>query len=213
MPHCDYEVRIIQKEDRDDVIQFMRDYFMEDEPINRSINLITKEKPLNVPLEEYLVQDYDNGISTKAVRNGKMIGVCINPILERNKEHEKVESDNKDFLTIYNFLVYMDEHSNAFKQFPGVNKAITVSLVAVDSSCRGMGIAKDLMGRAQAAGKERGCGFMVVECSSRFTALAVKRMGFECIYTLPYKDYKVDGKIVFNTEPPHTEATVYVKKL
>ncbi|XP_028129560.1 arylalkylamine N-acetyltransferase 1 [Diabrotica virgifera virgifera] len=213
MPQFDYEVEIIQKEDRDDVIQFMRDYFMEDEPINTSINLITKEKPVNVPLEEYLVQGYDNGISTKAVRNGKMIGVCINPILERNQEHEKVESDNKDFLTIYNFLVYMDEHSDAFKHFPGVNKAITVSLVAVDSRCRGKGIAKDLMSRALIAGKQLGCGFMVVECSSHYTALAMKRMGFECIYTLPYKNYKVDGKIVFNTDPPHTEATVYVKKL
>ncbi|XP_072396235.1 arylalkylamine N-acetyltransferase 1-like [Diabrotica undecimpunctata] len=191
----------------------MRDYFMKDEPICRSINLISKEKPVNLPLEEYLLQDYDNGISTKAVKNGKMIGLCINSILERNEEHEKVESDNQDFITIYNFLMHMNDHSEAFKQFPGVNKAITVSILTVDSNYRGMGIAKDLMGRAHLAGKERGCGFMVVECSSHFTALAVKRMGFDCIYTLPYKDYKVDGKIVYNTEPPHTQATVYVKKL
>lgn len=61
--------------------------------------------------------------------------------------------------------------------------------------------------------RERGCGFMTVDCTSHFTAMALKRLGFEQIYSLNYADYKPDGKVVFEPEPPHKAVTVYVQKI
>lgn len=208
-----YEIKIIQKEEKEEIVQFMRKYFMPDEPINTSINLVTEEKPFNEPLEEFLVEGYDSGVSLKAVQNGKLIAICISPIVERNKKHEQVKSDNKDFMTILNFFAYVDEHCDAFQEFPDSDTAITITVLAVHPGYRGLGIARDMMMRTLDAGKEKGCGFMVVECSSHFTALALQKLNFECIYRLPYEDYKVDDKIVFNTKPPHNAATVYVKKI
>ncbi|XP_056637909.1 arylalkylamine N-acetyltransferase 1-like [Diorhabda sublineata] len=208
-----YEIKIIQKQEKKEIIQFMRKYFMPDEPINTSINLVTEDKPFNEPLEEFLIKGYDSGVSLKAVQNGKLIAICISYILEKNEKHEQVESDNKDFMTIYNFLTYVDEHCNAFGEFPECDRAITSPILAVHPSYRGLGIARDMMYRILETGKEKKCGFMVVECSSHFTALALQKLNFECIYRLPYEDYKVDDKIVFKTKPPHNAATVYVKKI
>jgi len=51
---------------------------------------------------------------------------------------------------------------------------------------------------------ELGCQMIYVECSSHFTAKAVERFGFQCIYSLPYSDYvNKQNHVVFKTQPPH----------
>lgn len=54
---------------------------------------------------------------------------------------------------------------------------------------------------------------MVVVCTSNYSARAIKRLGFECVYSLNYKDYKVNGETVFSPEQPHAAVTVYVQKI
>lgn len=62
-------------------------------------------------------------------------------------------------------------------------------------------------------GKERRYGFIKVLATSHYTALALEKLGFQLIYTLEYKDYKVDGEVVFEPEPPHEAIKVYVQGL
>lgn len=54
---------------------------------------------------------------------------------------------------------------------------------------------------------------MTVDCTSAFTALALKRLGFHEVYALNYADYKPDGEVVFVPEAPHKAVTVYVQKI
>lgn len=61
--------------------------------------------------------------------------------------------------------------------------------------------------------KEKGCGFILVDCSSSYSAAAAERLGFENIYSLKYEDYKVDGEVVFKPDPPHLSVNVYVQKI
>lgn len=61
--------------------------------------------------------------------------------------------------------------------------------------------------------RELGCGLMTADCTSHFTAKALKKLGFDCIYTLNYADYKVNGEVVFKPEPPHAAVTVYAQKI
>ncbi|CAG9857913.1 unnamed protein product [Phyllotreta striolata] len=212
-----FELQIIKPEDRRDVVNFVRKHFMRDEPINRAINLITDEKPINEDLENYLLKDFASGFGLKAVQNGNIVAVSIGSILKRDEredeDDENLQSSNQDFHTIVNFLKYIDRHSNSFDWFPGSRTAITVGILAVHPCCRGMGMAGRLLNKTWELGKEAGCDFMTVECSSYFTARALEKLGFEQIYRLDYKDYKVDGEIVFKTEPPHVASTVYVKKV
>lgn len=55
------------------------------------------------------------------------------------------------------------------------------------------------------------CQMVYVECTSHFSAKAVERLGFECIYSLDYSDHVNEkGEIVFKTISPHKGAKVYV---
>lgn len=210
-----YELQIIKKEDHKDVVDFVRKNFMKDEPINRAINLITEEKPINEELENFLLRDYASGKSLKVIQNGNIIAVCISSILEKNhtEDDSVIKSENKDFNTIVNFLSYVDKQSDPFKKFPKSNRAISVGIMAVHSNYRGMGIAGRMLDKTWELGKEQKCDFMTVECSSYFTARALEKLGFEQIYRLNYEEYKVNGEIVFKTEPPHVASTVYVKEI
>lgn len=61
---------------------------------------------------------------------------------------------------------------------------------------------------------EKQCPMVYVECSSYFTAKAAERLGFQCIYTLNFRDYvDENGEIIFKTPPPHDSSKVYVLML
>jgi len=50
-----------------------------------------------------------------------------------------------------------------------------------------------------------------VGCSSNFSASAAERLGFQCIYSLHYEEYKNEkGEVIFNSLPPHTQFKMYV---
>lgn len=61
--------------------------------------------------------------------------------------------------------------------------------------------------------RQKGCGFITVDCTSHYTACAAKKLGFKLHYTLNYEDYKVDGKTVFRPAHPHKELTVYTQRI
>lgn len=59
--------------------------------------------------------------------------------------------------------------------------------------------------------KEDGIRMVRVDCTSHFSALAVSRLGFHCIYTLNYSDHLNNaGEPVFEPPPPHTCVKTYV---
>ncbi|XP_063915207.1 arylalkylamine N-acetyltransferase 1-like isoform X1 [Zophobas morio] len=209
-----YAIEIITANDKEEVVQFLRTFFIRDEPLNYSIGLLDG-RPTCVELEEYSLKDLDNGLNLKAVCNGKIIGVCLNGILERGytDEIEEVTCPDKKFAKILRLLDHVAVESKIFTHFPDVNKAITVKILSVDSSLRGRGIAKDLMNKTRDMAKELSCGLMTADCTSHFTAKALKRLSFECVYSLKYEDYKVNGEVVFTPEKPHEAVTVYAQRI
>ncbi|CAG9821516.1 unnamed protein product [Phaedon cochleariae] len=208
----DYDIRIAKTEDRDAIAQFLRTYFYKDEPLNKFLEIVSEENPINHDLEAFAMADFDNGISLMAFRQGKLIAVCLNFILHRGKK-EHFHCEDEKFSKIVGMLEYVEEKSDPFQKYPGCDKAVSVGIVSVDDSCRGKGVAKKLIEKTGELGKQNGCGFLVVDCSSHFTACAVKKLGFEMIYSLDYADYKVNGEVVLCPEPPHKAVTVYTKKI
>lgn len=55
---------------------------------------------------------------------------------------------------------------------------------------------------------------ITVDCTSHFSAKAVKRSGFQSVHSIAYTDYVIEhGEIVFKMHFPHTHAHVYVLPL
>ncbi|KAG5867782.1 hypothetical protein JTB14_032286 [Gonioctena quinquepunctata] len=90
---------------------------------------------------------------------------------------------------------------------------LTCALFLLNTKSEGKGIAKELVNRTSEIGKNQGCGFMLLDCTSHFTALVAKKLGFELIYSLNYGDYKVNKEVVLKPEPPHTAVTVYTRRI
>ncbi|XP_049826010.1 arylalkylamine N-acetyltransferase 1-like isoform X2 [Aethina tumida] len=211
-----FDIEVITEKDRDDVLQFLQTFFFKDEPLNSAIGLITDENPRCLDLETYSLKELNNGLNLKAVMDGKLIGVCLNGMLHRGfvddiDINEKV--DDPKFTKIVRLLNFVAKDSDVFQHFPDCDKAMYVKILSVDTSLRGKGIAKDFLARTRDMARENGCGFMTVDCSSHFTAMALKKLNFNKVYSMDYADYKVDGEVVFNPASPHKAITVYTQRI
>ncbi|KAF2901478.1 hypothetical protein ILUMI_04703 [Ignelater luminosus] len=210
-----YEIKDATKEDSENILVFLRKFFFRDEPLNTSIQLIESENAVCMELEEFSLKSLYEGISLIATTtSGKIVGVCLNGILKRDDPEEELhECSNPKFAKILKLLDKLEREGNVFGQFPDVNKVLTVKVLSVDNGWRGKGIAKELMNKTRNIAREQGCGLMRVDCSSYFSARAIASLGFDCVYSLKYDEYKENGEIVFNTEEPHREARIYVQRL
>ncbi|XP_074042780.1 arylalkylamine N-acetyltransferase 1-like isoform X2 [Leptinotarsa decemlineata] len=208
----EFEIKEAKTEDRERILQFLRIFFFKDEPCNAYLKVVTEENPINEDLETFSMNGFDNGLSLLAIHEGKLIGVCLNAILEKGQKKSMKCKDEK-FSKILNLFNYVGSQVNIFDKYPECDRGVAIGIVSVDESYRGKGIAKKLMEKTRQIGKERGCGFITVDCTSHFTACAVKRLGFELYYSLNYEDYKVDGQVVLKPQEPHRAFTVYTKKI
>ncbi|XP_022918320.1 arylalkylamine N-acetyltransferase 1-like [Onthophagus taurus] len=220
-PKDDYSIKPIKEEDYNNVIRFLRKFFFRDEPLNTYVKLLDDENGTCPELEEYSVQTIKDGISLMAVSaSGQIIGVCLNGIIRRNENRENCNDDNDNdvhgnekFLKIIRFLRYADKMSEIFEKFTDVDKVLCVKILSVDGSFRGRGIAKQLMDRTRQIAKEEDFGLMRGDCTSYYSARALARLGFECVYTLKYEDYTEFGEVTFSPSPPHDAFTIYVQQI
>ncbi|GLV35327.1 speck [Carabus blaptoides fortunei] len=210
-----YDIRPIKTDDTDKVIQFLRKFFFRDEPLNIEQNLLETDEDTCPELEGYSIKSMHEGISLMAVAPaGDIVGICLNGVMDRqDPDEEEYECANEKFARILKLLDTVDREADVFGQFPDVNKIISVKILSVDGSWRGKGIAKALMDRTRELAREMGHTLMRVDCTSHYSARAVARLGFECVYTLKYADYKENGKPVFVPEPPHSEVKVYTQRV
>ncbi|XP_044749262.1 arylalkylamine N-acetyltransferase 1-like isoform X2 [Coccinella septempunctata] len=208
----DFEVRVIEEEDKSSVIDLARRFFNRDEPLNEYIGLTGPDGKCS-DLEAYILSTLEEGTSVKAVADGKLVAFSMNGIVGKDDPNEKSYVDSPKFQMILDFLLYNTVQCDIFGKYPDIDKAMTVKILSVDPCMRGRGVATKLVDETRRIAIDKGCKLMYVECTSHFSAQIMKRLGFEKIYSLKYSDYKVDGKVIFNPKQPHEEYTVYVQKL
>ncbi|XP_045480645.1 arylalkylamine N-acetyltransferase 1-like isoform X2 [Harmonia axyridis] len=208
----DIEIKLVEDEDKDDVIDLARRFFNRDEPLNEYIGLTGTDGKCP-DLEAYILSTLEEGTSVKAVSNGKLVAFSMNGVVSRHEPNEKSCVDSEKFQLILDFLLYNTVQCDIFGKYPDIEKAMTVKIISVDPCMRGRGVATRLVDETRKIAIEKGCKLMYVECTSYFSAQIMKRLGFEKVYSLKYSDYKIDDKIVFDPKKPHEEYTVYVQKL
>ncbi|XP_044727986.1 arylalkylamine N-acetyltransferase 1-like isoform X2 [Chrysoperla carnea] len=211
----DIEICLIQDDDIEDVLVFLRKFFFKDEPLNVEQNLLETEDARCLELEEICTETMKEHLSFKATSKGQILGVTINGVSRPGKAVDSSEEcKNPKFKKILKLLYTIDKQSDVFGQFPDVSSTIDVKIISVDNACRGRGIAKALIDRTREFGAENGHAMIRVDCTSHFSAKAVARLGFECVYILKYSEYLgPDGKPVFTPEPPHNEVKVFVQRI
>uniref|UniRef100_A0A2S2N683 aralkylamine N-acetyltransferase n=1 Tax=Schizaphis graminum TaxID=13262 RepID=A0A2S2N683_SCHGA len=217
---CNYNIVPITAEDKQEVIiEFLRKFFFRDEPLILGINMLEDNDSL-AKLESYCFNYVDNGLAFKAVSpNGDLMGVVLNNLMYRidGEKNNEIEGDTKDdtkFNIITTFLDKIEREVDVFKKYPNVDCVMDIKIISVDESFRGQGVCKALIDKTIELAVENECPMVYVECSSYFSAKAAERLGFECIYTLYFRDYlDENGEVIFKTPPPHDSSKVYVLHL
>jgi len=214
-----YSIVPTTAEDKQVIIAFLRKFFFRDEPLILSIDMQEDVDSLS-KLENYCFNFVDNGLGFKAVTpNGDLMGVILSSIVCKKERGETNESENKTkdntkFKDIVTLLDKVEREADVFGKYPNVNRVIDIKIVSVDESFRGQGVCKALIDKTIELASEKECQMVYVECSSYFSAKAAERLGFECIYTLYFRDYvDENGEIIFKTPPPHDSSKVYVLSL
>lgn len=153
-PTEEYKISIVQNEDAEQAIDFLRRYFFKDEPLNVALNLLEENKTCDA-LENFSLKSIYEGVSLMTTNEeGEIIAVCINGILNRDDPPEEPaplssSKCSKKFEKILNLLDTVDRESDVFGQFPDVNSMMLVKILSVDPSYRGKGLAKTLMDRSR----------------------------------------------------------------
>lgn len=140
----DLEFKIIEEEDKNDVIDLARRFFNRDEPLNEYIGL-TGPDGRCPDLESYILSNLEEGTSVKAVSDGKLVAFSMNGIISKDDPNEKSYVDSPKFQLILDFLLYNTVQCDIFGQFPEVDKAMTVKILSVDPCMRGRGVATKLV--------------------------------------------------------------------
>ncbi|KAF5282072.1 hypothetical protein FQA39_LY00597 [Lamprigera yunnana] len=212
-----YDIQVITQNDSTAVIDHLRKFFFKDEPLNVAVNLLDQNLTCE-ELETYSVKSIHEGTSLMAITNSnEIIAVSLNSTIKSDDRSgtDNEPSENTKFSKVKNFLDYYGREGTKeiAKRYPDVEKIMFVKIMSTDVAWRGKGIAKELVDRTRKMGKLHGYGLMRVDCSSEFSARAVAKLGFECIYEVKYEDYKENDQPVFITKSPHTAFKIYVQKI
>lgn len=148
-----YQVRAITENDTEPLLNFLRQFFFKDEPLNVAVKLIEFKDSTCIELEEYSLKSIKDGTSLMAITDsGNIIGVCLNgKILKDEPEEDEEECPNPKFGKIVKLLNYAGNEGSKIiaQRYPDVEKTMFVKILSVDGAWRGKGIAKELMDKTR----------------------------------------------------------------
>ncbi|CAB3381515.1 Hypothetical predicted protein [Cloeon dipterum] len=215
-----YEIVRVKPEHYEQVMDFLRHNFFLDEPLNVCVQLVGDSRPGTCPeLEEFSMGALQQGLSLMAVSpDGAVLGCVLNAV----SQHEDIEElqrladecPNPKFKLILGLLAHIEKEADVHHRFD-VERVFEIPMLSVDSNCRGRGIATALLRDAVELATSLNVPLVRVDCSSKFTAMAVAKLGLEPVYNLKYNTYLPPGaeQPPFNPAYPHDEVASYVKRL
>ncbi|XP_026817805.1 dopamine N-acetyltransferase-like isoform X1 [Rhopalosiphum maidis] len=204
-----FNVVPITDNDKETLKNFLRQYFFRDEPLSASLNLIEEEESV-IQFENFCIDLLQFGVSFMAVsaETGDIIGAVLNSTVCRGDKIKHYSDKNNDKSLKYNEIMIILEKAERdidfFGQYPNIERLMKLEIITVNEAYRGQGICKALVKKSKELALKLGYQMISVECSSKFTKMAVERFGFQCIYSISYSDYvNKQGEVVFKTQPPH----------
>ncbi|PSN38899.1 hypothetical protein C0J52_20076 [Blattella germanica] len=212
------QYRIIKAtmEDRDKILDFLRQNFYNEEPINAAMN--NESNTLSKADEEHTLALLQEEISFLAVSNDEeLIGICLSGLVT-SKEAEDMEGlaetcGCERFSKLLYFLSFVERQSNIWGK-SGTSSGLSVQALAVTQAARGHGVGRALLEKTRELAKNEGYSLFRVDCSSYFSARLAEDIGMECIFSLPFSEYKdKDGCPIFKVKTPNHNMKIYIQKL
>jgi len=182
-PFKTFNIHIVGLGDKQRVVNFFRDHFLEDEPTMR---LLCRSPDLEEDMGAIVDKMLDEKLSLMAVGDGndEIAGVWI------SYHDTDIEVARSPKARKYLKMVEDAEKLVDFGKDFGTTDFCTMFAVCVAPSCRRQGLGSELCKRSLALFLDRGIQHAVVKCTSPFTRSMMIRLGFEPLATLSYDKLK-----------------------
>ena len=181
------------------------------EPVSRFLRIAENEGASN-EASKRVRRTIQDGCSVKALNSkGAIVGIMVNAILKRG-EIVDLQSDDPIFHKKEQLINYCKRRMNLFERYPDVDKILDLAMISIEPKYLGSSVSKKLVLKSREFARERDIPLCSGLCISFYSADACKRMGFKEIFSMPWSEYLVDGKQVFDMPEPHTECVGLVIK-
>lgn len=212
------KICLIQPSDITSVVEFIVTHFVRDEP------LCSLEPKLIVTddIQSKLKEAAAAGMSVKAVENidgcEKLVAVNIAmPISTKTAAQDHFDKAALNPNTKYGQMLQLSgfafknaDISNRFN----VDQVFYSYLSCVEPNYRGKKIGHRMKMQLMAIGKQLGYPMLTIQCTGFYSAMVVKRLGWENVFSIAYKDYVDEkGVQVFKPAEPHVAFQMFVVPL
>jgi Predicted acetyltransferase len=210
----DYDIVRATEESQDNIVEFLRRVFYKHEPTNVSLGA-----PPDRPTNSILALQYlsENKSLLAVSRNGRRIlGFCGNAEVTPNTNENVINQTiftEPTYNIIAEFCHRIEVSADIWKQ-TGADRAVCIRQLGVDPEAQGRGIGRRLIESSCQQARSEGYPLLYIMCTSYYSAKIARAIGMQCVYSLPFAEYKDrDGNPVFTPPQPHTEVALFVQKL
>ncbi|XP_061393501.1 arylalkylamine N-acetyltransferase-like 2 [Musca vetustissima] len=212
----DIELRIVQEEDREAILEVLRKFFFKDEPLT---GFTEPMGVASVTEEEYVLNQIKYGTSVMAIHKptNKVVGACMaGPQGVDEADHlfeESAKEGDTKWGKILKMLACIERDAKVSQRY-GVEKILYIIGTCVDSSMRGKNLGSRLYNAVRDLGKQKGYQLLRADCTSFYSAQIKERLGWDCINTIVYKEFVDDNnKPYFSPPAPHDACRSYALRL
>jgi ribosomal protein S18 acetylase RimI-like enzyme len=210
----DYDIISATEESKDNIVEFLRRVFYKHEPINVAVGA-PPDRPINSIVPLLYLSERKSLIAVS--RNGRRIlGFCGNTVITPNRTENIMQRtiyNEPSYNIILEFYCKIEDSADIWIK-TGADLAMSICHLGVDPAEGGRGIGRRLMEASRHLARSEGYPLLHIVCTSYYSAKIARAIGMQCVYSLPYAEYKdKDGNPVFTPQQPHTDVAVFVQKL
>jgi ribosomal protein S18 acetylase RimI-like enzyme len=183
-----FEIRLMDKNDYNQVLSLLTNSFFQDEPIVRYLQVTeTLECAKNIIKDA--LHDQCSFVAYDITTN-EIVGICINEIIHKNAKLEIIESNEK-LRFIYQIFADIHKKLNIFDRL-NTDTLLHVYIISVDKIARGHGLASHLISKSIEYAKELKIHGAYAEATNVYSLNCFKQQQFEIFDELVYADYNAE---------------------
>ncbi|XP_060602385.1 uncharacterized protein LOC132755523 [Ruditapes philippinarum] len=205
------KLELVTEDRYPEVLEILRDCFINDEPLEKSLQLQWSSEMAGVWLNAL---QHNMSILLVNNENNEIIGVRVIRVTRKTDQFEKDKCKDEQVLKLLNFFDYTTDTFDFFRKY-NVSEIFEFFGLGVVSKYRRRGYGTLLMeaGVKLINNLEIKPCFIRGSASSNFAKTIFEKCEFETVADFPYCDYNVEDCIVFDDTGEHKSMTVYSKCL
>ena len=204
---CHYE--LIGEDRYQDMLEFYRVHFCPDEPINRSLQIPWDEENIASFLESFA---HNLTIALVLDDTSEIIGGRILIIANKNDKIDTTKYKSEKFKTLMDLTYHFGTMCDMFVHYH-VEDMIHFFGLGVHREYRRKGIALKLQKAAVEFVRNMDIGPVLIrgEASSNYSQRIYEKLQFECLATIVFDEYKVNGEVVLKNMGENKTYKLYGK--